>query len=127
MLTLALSFSFVASAQESCKDKLETGYFIADNMPDYYIYRKKGKQTEFINNGDSKIVSKVVWINDNEYKIVVKKHVNLPDSFSNGVGEYVFTITECEGDSFTLQTTYNGEVMVFEMRKVNKADLVTAN
>lgn len=113
-------FSF--SQTGDCKAMVHEGTFVStdEKNRDYRIERTEKSQIEYFNGDKSKVISKVEWISESEYKITVTKEVNLPKEMKNTPKVYHFKIIECDGDYHTLETFYEGQIMSFEMRRLEK-------
>lgn len=72
---------FCTSAKSQSSDdykKFHIGTFVYGGKKDVEIIRTKKMQTEVYNAGKSKIIMKIVWLNDSTYMLTVKKLVNAP-------------------------------------------------
>ena len=107
-------------SQSECLKMMRSGEFVslAEGYEHYSIIRKKNKQVEYINYGKSKIISKVEWISDTEYKITVKKRVNIDFGSDSVPGVYTFKVTECEGTRHTMETVFKGELLVLRFERI---------
>ena len=116
---LAMSFSTLISAQSNCREKIQEGTFISlkTGYEDYYIVRKKNKQIEYFNQDQSKIISKVKWLDDETYKIIIKKRVNF-DVPDDTIKSYTFKVIECEGEKHSLETIFKGQTIVLRFEEI---------
>ena len=74
------------------------------------IKRTKRKQIEFFNSGKSRVVSKITWLNDSSYMLIVKKCVNCPDVSLAQIGASTkVSITECTGNKFKCRIFLSSE------------------
>jgi len=86
--------------------KMRTGRFkYANKLEGTTIVRTKKKQVEYSNNGNSKLILRVKWLNDSTYTLTHKKSVNKdPGCLVKGV-EILVQIKEC--DSLAYFATYS--------------------
>lgn len=78
-------------AQDSnCLTSLRIGEFVAVSEDGkklgYKVIRKKNKQTEIYNNGKSKIISRIKWLNDSTYTLTTLKMINTPNPGCDKIG-----------------------------------------
>ena len=81
LLLLLLYGNYDIQAQDSdCLKSIRTGKFESVTEDgqgfDYTVIRKKKKQIEIFNNGKSKVISKIDWIDDSNYTLTTLKWKN---------------------------------------------------
>lgn len=87
-LLLLLSCLFSVSYSQTPKKTYEgfkTGkftYLAGDET--VLIIRKKNTQTEIFNNGESKIILRINWLDDSNYTLTLKKAINAPGCLNKG-------------------------------------------
>ena len=125
LLSLLISSSHLSISQsEECVKTIHEGIFITTDKSngDYHIERKENSQIEYFNGDKSKIISKVEWISPLEYTITVVKQVKVPKEMKNSPKEFTFKVIECNGEYHTLENTFRGETISFEMRRINQSN-----
>ena len=108
-----LTGSAICAQDTDCLKGLRTGVFV--NLPEkdggvdipYKVIRKKSKQIEIYNDGKSKIVSRIKWINDTTYTLTTTKLVNAPGCDKVGATATV-KITACENSIFSFVWSQEG-------------------
>ncbi len=93
-----------AFAQDSeCLANIRTGTFEYDaNGITITVVRTKKKQIETYNNGQSKLVNKVEWISENEYRLTFVKQVNAPGCLKKG-DVMRLKILHCSANSYAVE------------------------
>lgn len=104
-----LLFSSQTFAQQTdCALSHHTGkyYYISDNDT-VLINRTKSTQIESINKGQSKLVLKVTWINNEEFLLTFKKFINFDEKVScMKKGQVIkVKINQCYADRYTSSYT----------------------
>ena len=97
-------FGNLSGQDSGCLEKFRTGTFQYETGggEKVIIYRTKRKQTEVFNNGKSKLILKIKWLNDSTYLLIQKKAVNAPGCLKKG--DIIKTrVVSCEGERFTCE------------------------
>ena len=106
LFILLISFSVQMFSQNKMSyDDLKTGKFTYEGMEgEVEIIRTKKKQIEITNGGESKLISKIDWINDSTYVLTLKKMINSPGCLEKG--DWIkSTILNRKGDKYECSFT----------------------
>jgi hypothetical protein len=88
------------SPSKDCLASIKTGKFkyTIDGMV-VKVTRTNIEQIETYNNGNSKIITKIKWLNESEYLVKFQDEINAPGSLKNG-DEMKVTILECDDKKY---------------------------
>ncbi len=100
-LFFLISYNLTYAQSEECLKNIRTGTFeYVTSGIKVTVIRTENEQIELLNEGKSKAISKVRWINNREYIITFVKSINLPGCLKEG-DEMKMVITECNGNTYT--------------------------
>lgn len=81
-MVMLIGWSSSYAQDSQCLEEIRTGKFkaISEDGKElaYTVIRKKKKQIEVYNNGQSKIVSRIDWLNDSTYTLTTIEKINAP-------------------------------------------------
>jgi exosome complex RNA-binding protein Csl4 len=105
LLFILNSFFSLYKVPEGQFDKFRTGKFTYEGKEnEVIITRTKHEQTEVYNNGKSKIICKIEWVNENTYILTGKRLINAKGCMKIG-DEVKATIIEATGNKYICDCT----------------------
>lgn len=106
-LLLTLVSLHVAGQNKNCLESLKSGKFTYEGMEGKIeIIRSNDKQVEIYNNGESKLILKIEWINDHEYILTHLESLNAPGCLEKG-DSIKTTVVKCEDNKYYCVFTSN--------------------
>ena len=97
-----LALTSLQAQDSNCLENFKTGKFEGisqkDKVDGYLIVRKKNKQIETFNHGESKIISKIKWQTDSTFTLKTLKHVNVNDGCDKVGATAYLKIIKCDED-----------------------------
>lgn len=107
LTVLSLFFMPLRSQGQNGFDDLKVGKFTYEGKEgEIEIVRTKNRQVEIYNNGKSKLILKIDWINDSTYVLTHIKSINAPGCLEKG--DWIrATITSRSGDTYECTYTSN--------------------
>lgn len=107
------------SQNSDCLNKIKTGKFTYPGEEGKVeIIRTKKTQTEVYNNGVSKLILKIQWLNDSTYVLTHKKSVNAPGCLEKGDWMKA-TVFKCEENRYSCEFTSNkcgnGQIVLIKL------------
>ena len=115
------SFKSTKFPTESCLESLKNGKFVYSGaLPGSYIERAGDKQTEYADDGKSKIISKVEWITASHYRLTILKLVNCEGSPVKKKDTIDVEILECNEAFYNCKIVFKSEAPIFAKYEVMK-------
>ena len=97
-LLLTLNFAFAQDANDP--KAFRTGTFVYKGIEDKAkVIRTKKTQTEVFNDGKSKLIMKIKWVDKTSYVLTLKKAINAPGCLKIG-DTITATLVKQEGKTF---------------------------
>jgi len=106
LISLCTSFVYGQNTKKEL-EKFRTGKFTyLGQEEDVVIIRTKKQQTETYNQGKSKLILKIEWVNDSTYVLTHQKAIEAPGCLTKG--DWIKTIiTSQDGNKYTCTYTSN--------------------
>ncbi|SMC81345.1 hypothetical protein [Moheibacter sediminis] len=107
LLITLCCFGIGQSQESNIYSKFKTGKFSYEgNSGKVEIIRTEKKNIEIFNNGKSKLINEIKWINDSTYILTHKKSINASGCLDKG--DWVkSTIIKVDGNSYTIKAISN--------------------